>query len=169
MQIRTGGRGVDEFAKHGGARSTNARLPRHGHTGQLDDVFTVVMRFKQFDDVLDLAPLERSFQGNVNPGLINRWLMNRGCPVLVGIQTTFGENTPLIMRRVLQILGQQSGKTLEALVAAPLCFHLLKYMFVFLFFFYPVLVLKGIDFTAGLFLIFAQGSEPNGSIPEAFP
>ena len=28
-------------------------------------------------------------------------LINRGCPFLVGIQTTFGGNTPLIMGRVL--------------------------------------------------------------------
>ena len=34
---------------------------------------------------------------NVNPGLINLWLINRGVSPLVGIQTTFGGNTPLIM------------------------------------------------------------------------
>ena len=38
---------------------------------------------------------------NVDPGLINPWLILRGgCPLLVGIQTTFGGNTPLIMGRV---------------------------------------------------------------------
>ena len=36
---------------------------------------------------------------NVNPGLITPWLINRGCPLLAGIQTTFGGNT-LIMGRV---------------------------------------------------------------------
>ena len=35
---------------------------------------------------------------NVNPGLINPWLKKLGgCPLLVGIQTTFGGNTPLIL------------------------------------------------------------------------
>ena len=38
---------------------------------------------------------------NVNPGLINRRLINKGCPLLVGIRTTFGGNTPLILGRVL--------------------------------------------------------------------
>ena len=32
---------------------------------------------------------------NVNPGLINPWLINRGGPLIVGIQTTVGGNTPL--------------------------------------------------------------------------
>ena len=40
---------------------------------------------------------------NVNPGLINPWLINRGCPLSVGIQTTFGGNTPLLVGRVLLI------------------------------------------------------------------
>ena len=33
-------------------------------------------------------------------GLINPWLINRGCPLLLGIQTTFGGTTPLIMGRL---------------------------------------------------------------------
>ena len=53
------------------------------------------------ENLLELALLG---DGNVNPGLINPWLINRacnrGCPLLVGIQTTFGGNTPPIMGRV---------------------------------------------------------------------
>ena len=45
--------------------------------------------------------MRRSTRTNVNPGLINPWLINRKVSPLVGMQTTFGGNTPLILGRVL--------------------------------------------------------------------
>ena len=49
----------------------------------------------------DPNPTRTDMAGNVDPGLINPWLiLIGGCPLLVGIETTLGGNTPPIMARV---------------------------------------------------------------------
>ena len=48
---------------------------------------------------------------NVNPGIINCWLiLIGGCPILVGIKTTFGGNTPLTwLWEMITSVIQQKG------------------------------------------------------------
>ena len=55
-------------------------------------------------DPLDIIPSGVGHWGkpyNVNPGLINPWLFNRGLSPF-RIQTTFGGNTPLMGRALLR-------------------------------------------------------------------
>ena len=49
--------------------------------------------------------LGKAIQPNVNPGLINPWLINRGCPLLVGIHHFWREHTPPIIKQIMVFQG----------------------------------------------------------------
>ena len=83
--------------------ASNAQEPQHRHTKARKSTQAGVLLYFGLLSFKQLAPgpvAAYDCRDNVNPGLINPWLINRGCPLLVGIQTTFGGNTPLIMGRV---------------------------------------------------------------------